>query len=353
MGYNKPALNILTEPYESPSVWRGSDFDGDDSWIRPFTAEEIDEIKNAVATIKSRGLKEFAFDKADFELPTFGKVIEEICDILENGRGFILLRGLPMDELSEEEIRLFYWGLAVHMGVPICQNAVGEYMAEVRDRGYDRKNNNVRGYSTHQRQYPHCDNADMVGLLCYHPAKEGGESSIASSMAIHNEILRTHPEYLKTLYRGAHFDLRGEGADGKRNAFTNHRVPIFSYHEGYLSCRYNGKTIIDGMRKAGKPLNEIEEKAVIYVRELAMSDEFRLDMKFQRGDIQLLSNHSVLHARNAFVDFDEPEKKRRLLRLWVQLYNGRPLEDTFADRNNTGPRQGVKQQSGVTHWVGP
>ena len=353
MEYSIPESRMLRAPYEAPSVWKGSDFDGDNSWIRHFSAEEIVEIKEAVAKIKSRGLKEFAFDKADFELPALGKVIKEINEILENGRGFILLRGLPMDEMSEEDVRLFYWGLGVHSGVPICQNAVGEYMAEVTDRGYDRKDNNVRGYSTHQRQFPHCDNADMVGLLCFHPAQSGGESSISSSMAIHNEIMRTHPEYLKTLYRGAHFDLRGEGADGKRNAFTNHRVPIYSYHEGLLSCRYNGKTIIDGMRKAGKELNDIEEKAVLYVRELAVSDKFRLDMKFQRGDIQLLSNHSVLHARNEFVDFEEPDKRRRLLRLWVQLYNGRPLDVNFANRNNTGPRQGVKQQSGVTHWVGP
>ncbi|MEQ8193998.1 MAG: TauD/TfdA family dioxygenase, partial [Rhodospirillales bacterium] len=152
---------------------------------------------------------------------------------------------------------------------------------------------------------------------------------------------------------GFHFDLRGEGVSGDRNETTFHRVPVYSYYMDRLSCRYNGKTIIDGMRKAGRPLDAFEEKAVLAVRELAMSEEFRLDMKFERGDIQLLSNHSVLHSRNAYEDWPEPERRRRLLRLWVQLYNGRPLDDDFADRNNTGPRRGIMQQKGVSHWVGP
>lgn len=345
--------NILTEPYDDPAVWHGSDFAGDDSWIRPFSPEEIAEIREETARVKKVGIDAYALDKADFRFPVFAKAIREICDTLENGRGFVLLRGLPIDDMTEDEVRLFYWGLAVHMGVPICQNAVGEYMAEVTDRGYDRDQNNVRGYSTSQRQFPHCDNADMVGLLCFHPAKTGGESSIASSLAIHNEILRTNPGYLEPLYRGFHFDLRGEGVSGDRNETTFHRVPVYSYHMGRLSCRYNGKTIIDGMRKAGKPLDAFEEKAVLQVRELAMSEKFRLDMKFERGDIQLLSNHAVLHSRNAYEDWPEPERRRRLLRLWVQLYNGRPLDDNFADRNNTGPRRGIMQQKGVSHWVGP
>ena len=85
MGYAIPESKMLTEPYEAPSVWRGGDFDGDDSWIRHFKPEEIAEIQRAVARIKSRGLKEFAFDKADFEIPAFGKVVEEINEILENG----------------------------------------------------------------------------------------------------------------------------------------------------------------------------------------------------------------------------------------------------------------------------
>ena len=64
-------------------------------------------------------------------------------------------------------------------------------------------------------------------------------------------------------------------------------------------------------------------------------------MVFRQGDIQLLSNHSVLHSRAAFEDYPEPERKRDLLRLWLNVREGRPLVPEFAERLNTGPRGGV------------
>jgi hypothetical protein len=42
-----------------------------------------------------------------------------------------------------------------------------------------------------------------------------------------------------------------------------------------------------------------------------------LDMEFRPGDIQLLKNSVILHKRTAYEDWDEPERKRHLLRLWL------------------------------------
>ena len=54
-------------------------------------------------------------------------------------------------------------------------------------------------------------------------------------------------------------------------------------------------------------------------------EDMWLDMNLQAGDVQLVSNHYVLHARTAFRD-PEPagetsndEKRRHLLRLWLSL----------------------------------
>lgn len=116
---------------------------------------------------------------------------------------------------------------------------------------------------------------------------------------------------------------------------------MFSYHEGRLSCRFNGKTIIDGMAKAGKPLDDESIAAIEWVQTQAMKPGIRFDMDFRPGDIQLLSNHMVLHSRTEYVDWPEPERKRRLFRQWFNLRNGRPLAADFADRLNTGPRGGV------------
>ena len=142
--------------------------------------------------------------------------------------------------------------------------------------------------------------------------------------------------------QGFHFDLRGEGVTEDPDETTFHRVPVYSWYAGRLSCRYNGKTIEDGMRKAGMPLEGVALEAVRAVGELAAQPPFRFDMTFERGDIQLLSNHTVLHARAGFEDWPEPERRRDLWRVWVNLRDGRPLQAAFADRLNTGPRGGVQ-----------
>ena len=61
------------------------------------------------------------------------------------------------------------------------------------------------------------------------------------------------------------------------------------------------------------------------------------------GDVQFVHNHTVLHARAAFEDHDEPERRRHLLRLWLSARQGRPLPGFLAERWGTiavGARRG-------------
>jgi hypothetical protein len=48
-------------------------------------------------------------------------------------------------------------------------------------------------------------------------------------------------------------------------------------------------------------------------------------MSSRLRDVQLLSNHTVLHSRSAYEDHAEPEKKRHLLRLWLSFDRPRSL----------------------------
>jgi len=57
----------------------------------------------------------------------------------------------------------------------------------------------------------------------------------------------------------------------------------------------------------------------------------RLDMNFMPGDIQFLHNHTILHARSAYEDWPEVERKRHLLRLWLSPPGARPLPPVFAE----------------------
>ena len=55
-------------------------------------------------------------------------------------------------------------------------------------------------------------------------------------------------------------------------------------------------------------------------------------MDFQPGDIQLLNNYTILHARGDFEDHDDPALKRHLLRIWLQVPTARALAPDFERR---------------------
>ena len=190
---------------------------------------------------------------------------------------------------------------------------------------------------------PHCDITDTVALLCLRIAKNGGESFIRSSMTIYNEIFEKHPEYLPVLHRGFHFELDGKGPTGDPNEVT-HRIPTFSWHEGYLACRFNQKAIEAGAKKAGTPLSELEQAAVNFIGDTAEREDVTLSMTFEPGDIQWLNNYVILHSRTEYEDHAEPDRKRLLLRLWLNHPKARPLDDDFANKALMGPRKGVKKR---------
>ena len=174
-------------PIASPAAWRPDDFKADDSWIIRFDPDMLDELDAAVAACKRQGLGAFEATKEDFVAPRVAACLRDVARELDAGRGFVMLRGLPVEKYAADDLRLLYWGLGVHLGTPISQNGLGELIAEVTDRGYDYSVENVRGYTTRGGQSPHTDHGDVVGLLCVCPAKSGGKSMIASSISIFNE----------------------------------------------------------------------------------------------------------------------------------------------------------------------
>ena len=335
---------ILRHPVSGPSAWKAGDFAGDSSWIRTFSRQELDELHAATAKLQATGMGPEEFRREDFPLPILGDAIADIHAELAEGRGFVLLRGIDVERYDADQLNLLYWGFQCHLGDIISQNSEGALLGNVTDRHEDYElgkhyDKNIRGHRTRSRLYPHTDTCDVVGLLCVRPAKSGGTSAICSSSAIYNALLENHPEYLPALTRGFHFDLIGKGRS--EFEYTINRNPVFSYYQGYLSCRFNKRQIELGMGRAGIALTDLERAAIEYVRELSLSEVFLLRMDFQPGDIQLLNNHVILHMRDVYEDWPEPERRRLLLRVWVNVPNGRPLAPDFADRLNSGGRGGV------------
>jgi hypothetical protein len=325
----------------SPGAWYARDFDQDRSWLHQFSSPDIAEIEAALASALASGKPIIELTRADFPLPTVAPKIEAAVAEVEWGRGFVLLRGIRLSDYSHQESRTLFWGIGRHIGTPVSQNPQGALLHEIEDLGNAYASNNVRGHSTNARLRPHVDPCDIVGLFCINPAKTGGLSTMASALTIYNEILETHPEYLDALCRGFRIDYAGKGPTDAPDLTSPQRIPVFSECEGEVTCYYNAKQIERGAEKIGDVLNAHARAAVLEVEALALRDDIKFDMGFQTGDIQLLNNYTILHARTSYEDWPEPARKRLLLRQWLNVPSGRPLLPAVADRLGTGPRGGV------------
>jgi len=329
---------------ELPCAWYRQELEADKSWIWPFEKEHIEELDAALRLSEEKGLDIFEVTKDDFPLPSFGKILDALLDELEHGRGVVLMRGFPVERYNTDELRRLYWGMGAHMGTAESQNIDGELMQDISDRGFDYTKTEHRGSMTAAKLRPHCDITDVVGLLCVRTAKEGGKSTLCSSSTVYNEVFDKHPEFLPVIHSGFRFDLDGKGPTGHPKEVTN-PLPIFSWCDGQLSCRYNQKAIEEGAEKIDQPLNDLQQAAVAFIGDTAVRPDIQYEMDFRPGDIQWLNNYVILHSRTVYVDHGAADKKRLLLRLWLNHPKARPLDDDFANKALMGPRKGVKHRA--------
>jgi len=301
-----------------------------DEWLYELSEEEVAEIDAAVAALMASDTDLLDVDRESFRLPTLAKELDRIQDEVVNGRGFVLIRGLPVESYTIEEAALAYLGIGSYFGWAIPQNAKGHVLGHVRDIGLDPNNPEHRLYGTTARHLFHTDSCDIVGLLCLQTAKSGGQSKIASSVTVYNEMLKQRPDLVRVMMQPFYTDRKGEIPEGKGPFYE---MPIFNPYGGYLTTTYNRDFITAAQRFDEVPgLREDQTAAMDLADEIAASDEVRLDMDFRRGDMQFIHNHQVLHSRTPYEDYDEPERKRHLLRLWLAPPNCRPLAPAIEER---------------------
>ncbi|HKV41797.1 MAG TPA: TauD/TfdA family dioxygenase [Blastocatellia bacterium] len=165
-------------------------------WVCHFSASEIEEIQNATATLANISGDLAATGRDHFPLPRAGPRLHGWLDEVLNGRGFVLIRGLPVERWTERETALAFLGIGHHLGNLRPQNAAGHLLGHVTDLGRSSLDPNARIYQTRERQTHHTDSCDVVALLCLRPARSGGLSSLVSSMTIFNEIRCRRPDLL-------------------------------------------------------------------------------------------------------------------------------------------------------------
>lgn len=318
-------------PIGGPGAWKGSDLSRSDVWIEHLTDAEIAEIDAAIRAHGANNLSMADISPESFRLPTLGPRLGKLLNEIVEGRGFVLLRGFPVERYSVTEAAVGYLGMGSYIGAFRPSNAKGHLLGHVRDLGLDIANPTTRYYQTNRELEFHTDSVDIVGLLCLKTAKAGGASRIVSSVTLHDVMHERRPDLWQTLFNAYPTDRRGEIPTGMKPWFD---VPVFNWFGGKLTTMYVGQYIRSAQTlfPDARRLTALEHEAIDYLDRLCNDPDFYLSMDFRPGDIQLLHNHQILHSRTDFEDWPELENRRHLLRLWLAPKNGRPLPPIFEPR---------------------
>ena len=348
-------IRFLPPEIQGHSAWYGPALLRQTDWIYHLSESEIVEIETALNGLAGSSENIGSISPDDFPLPTLGPRLQSLLGEVLDGRGFVLLRRLPVERWGRRQTAIAFLGIGSHLGSLRSQNADGHLLGHVKDMDLSSSDPNVRIYQTRERQTFHTDSSDVVGLLCLSPAKSGGLSSLVSSTTIFNEMRRRRPDLARVLFEPVETDRRGEVAEGEKPYFS---IPVFNWHAGLLSAIYQRQYIESARRFADVlPLTPEQVEALDLFDELANDPKLNLIMELESGDMQYVHNHTILHDRTAYEDWPEPDRKRHLLRLWLAPRSARPLPDVFAERFGSvvpGDRGGVTARNNgpsVVPWA--
>ena len=332
----------LRKPISGPCAWRGEEMACSTRWIRELCPSALSEIDRALRGCQAKGIPWRQTTRDAFPLPALADDLADIQHELEDGCGMIKLRGLPVERYAPEELRQIWFGLGSHLGRPVFQNRSGELMREIRDEGgnvgerYGQlRDDGAKGQvmlSSYARTLSngalrfHTDRCDVVGLLCARQARAGGVSTLASSVAIRNEMLKRRPDLLDVLYQDFHRSRFGEEATTPEAIYA---LPIFGEVDGKFTSHYSLTFIEVAQKVPGvPPLTAAQREAIDML--MALAQELSFEMRLEPGDIQLLNNHVVYHGRTPFEDDAASGQSRLLYRLWLAMPNSRPLPENHA-----------------------
>ncbi len=313
----------------SPAEWRVADLNADQSWVYTIDDKARAHLKLVAKKAYDPDRPLFDYSREDFDLGPAWETLSKAYNEAHHGRGIALLRGLPRDDLSEVEFELMSWGIGLHVGVPRPQGKATQYISAVRDVGTDYRAASGRGYSSNAKLDFHADGCDLVSLFCYNKAKSGGQSMISSSLTARRQLMSERPDLAEIAHQNFYFSRQNEETP-EETAFYGQ--PLFDFADGRVFGKWNRNRVQTAQKIAGVPqLSEQQRETMDLLDEILRRPELMYNMYLEPGDLQVLNNHVMLHSRTDYVDFETPEQKRLLCRLWLAPPDSVLLPESWKD----------------------
>jgi hypothetical protein len=320
-------LNTVLKPIDHPAAWRGDEMATRGDWLYHLSDVELAELEKVGARFLEDDPDLRFVAAEDYPLPLTAEGIRGWGQEMDNGRGFVLVRGLRSNLYSDALSASIYFLLGLHLGEPMRQNELGDALDHViANTDLSMTDPQALSSRTTDRLNFHSDSSDVVALMCLRPAKAGGSSILISAATIYNEVLKRRPDLVPLFFEPWHYDWYKQDHDAPARFYTS---PMASYVDGVFSM-YAGS----GMIRSAQSYPEVprmsnqQHELLNLMDELFLAPGLALTMDFRPGDIQWLLNYTALHSRTAYQDHKQPARKRHLLRLWLQR-GGRPLAPNF------------------------
>ncbi|MDX2203350.1 MAG: TauD/TfdA family dioxygenase [Hyphomicrobiaceae bacterium] len=310
----------ITQRIVGRDAWTRADLKESD-WRVVLPAEALSEVRSVVQSLREQPVPALALRPDSYQMPACRAAMETVKRIVNTGVKFALVERLPVEEMSEGEAKAIYWMLSSMIARPVAQKLDGTMIYDVTDTG--RKplpGSGVRPDKSNVDLQFHNDNAynlvmpEVVGLLCIRKARSGGTSRVMSFATAHNRLRERFPERLDRLYQPFVFDRQKEHRPDESPLFE---APVFINDNGTLLARLGQHQIKNGYALAGG-MDEETREALLAIDEVFRETDLQFEFDMQPGDMQFARNCEVGHSRTEFHDFEEAEKKRLLVRLWLR-----------------------------------
>jgi len=299
-------------------AWTGTDFVSDDELVYQLSAATVAALEEVLARVGDMPRDEIT--RAHVGHPDVDGPAHDVYEELIRGRGLAVVRGFPVAEHDVEEMEIIYWAWLSHFGQLVSNNSFGHRMVRVQQEVLPDGVQPARGTKSSGELAMHNDAADLFSLLWIHQAVQGGESQYSSGPAAHNTILATRPDILPILYRGFPHHRRSEQPDDQPDV-TPYDVPIFSNVDGRICINFTYSSILPALHALGREMTPEEAEAIDILRAVLVRQQ--LEMRMQPGDAAMANNYAMCHSRSDFVDGPDPDRRRLLLRAWIEV----PIED--------------------------
>ena len=308
---------MMLSPIDHPAAWTSGDIGGKEGLTHRLAPEHIEALHAIVARTRHRPAHEAT--REDAAHPAIDALMAGVRHTLMRGTGAVVLAGFDMEALSLDDYARMYWILGTHLGKGAPQSYRGDRIGHVQK---EKENPTQRGYLMDIELRSHTDFHEILSLASVRKSAEGGMSGIVSALAIHNAILETRPELLAPLYEGFYHAASGEVSPTK--------VPVFCCVEGKVSCYYHNLFVVNAARQLGVEVPADLQEALDYFQQMAARPDLRADFMLEPGEMMFWHNFTALHSRTAFSDTDN--QRRLLLRLWLNVEDGRPMAPEFTAR---------------------